>query len=329
MLKNPLMRLALLALVCLTTVSEGWAQLQVEMQLQRRAFIRFEPILADVRITNLSGRPLELQDADGVPWFGFQISKTSGVPINPRERQYTLPPVHIEPGQTIARTVNLTPIFPLEEFGSYRVEATVYSGVQRQYYNSRPFVFELTEGTLLWRKVAGQPEDGSTREITLLSHFHRNSVSLYLRIKDPAIGRIYCTHRLGPLLDFGRPQVELDERNQIHVLHLRAPKTHVYSHVELNGKVLNRQTYIEAQTKPRLVRQSDGSVIVAGGAVFDPEEMKRLQENEPTISDRPAPLPAPGTNPTPSTATPEKRPGGINLWPFRRSSPSESESPQP
>jgi len=295
------------------------AQLGLQLELARTAFMQFEPMIVDVKITNLSGRDLRLEDGDHIPWFGFNIQSRGGTPVLPRQRNYSMPPVEIGVGQTLTRQVNLTPLYSLDQLGSYRIRAMVYMKDQGQYYNSNPVAIEITDGSRLWQREVGSPEDGSIRQVTVLSHIQRDSTSLYLRIRDREAGRVYCTHRLGPLLTFGSPEVELDLQNQVHVLHLRAPKIYIYSHIGLNGEIIQRRAYQETSSKPALRRAADGSIAVVGGEIHDPEQIRQEKAAQPGLSDRPVPLP---TSQPRATPTPKPK-GGPSFWPFKKKEPSE------
>ncbi|HEY2045872.1 MAG TPA: hypothetical protein VGG93_04770, partial [Candidatus Udaeobacter sp.] len=50
------------------------AQVQVDLKFQRLQYIAYEPVVATVAITNLAGRDIELHDAEGQSWLGFEIT---------------------------------------------------------------------------------------------------------------------------------------------------------------------------------------------------------------------------------------------------------------
>lgn len=326
MSRRPRLPLVLLAGLWLSALLPGTlqAQLQVDLEIKRNLFIRYEPILATVSITNFSGQTVFLEDSNGLPWFGFNIQMKDGRPIPPRSPDYGKDPVVLEAGTTLRRQVNLTPLYGLDDYGTYNIQATVRDGTGR-YYSSRPQRIEMTEGRVVWQQVVGHPDDGTTRQLFLLTHRLPASTALYLRIMDSERGKVFATHRLGTFLTYDEPQVLLDRNNQVHVLHLRAPKSYIYSHIGLNGEILDRKAFTQAKTKPLLERTPEGRVMVVGGAIFDPT----VAESEPTppaLSERPVPLPgSPGAARSVPSPTPQKK-GGLNLWPFQK---RESAKPEP
>lgn len=306
------------------------AQLQVDLEIKRNLFIRYEPVLATVSITNFSGQTVFLEDRGGQPWFGFTIQMKDGRPIPPRSPDYGKDPVVLEAGHTLRRQINLTPLYGMDDYGTYQIQATVRDGSGR-FYSSRPQRIEMSEGRVVWQQVVGHPDDGTQRQIFLLTHRLPSSTALYLRIMDSDRGKIFCTHRLGTFLTYDEPQVLLDKDNQIHVLHLRAPKSLIYSHIGLNGEILDRKAFTQARTKPTLERVGDGRVMVVGGAIFDPAA-EEAEASAPLLSERPVPMPsasdanrATAPSPPAPSSTPAKK--GLNLWPFQRRDASPTAPP--
>ena len=304
------------------------AQLLVDFSLQRTLYIAYEPLLATVRITNLSGSNLLLADVEGKKWFGFQIETLDGRPIPPINPNYEIEPVQIGAGESITRTVNLTPLYPLGDYGSYRVRATVYAAELGGYFSSPPMTVEITEGRLLWQQTVGVPGinqgPGSGRTISLLAQRLPDKTDLYLRIQDKDAGIVYCTSRLGDFISYGKPQVLLDSTNAIHILQNSAPRLFVYSKVSLDGKILSRLSYNAPKTRPSLVRSPDGSIGVLGGIPFDPHAAPPPNQMG-KLSERPVPLPTPETSqsPVPKSKVKSSSKGNPIPPPTKRTAPTD------
>jgi len=271
------------------------AQVRVDISFKRKLYVMYEPLIATVTINNLSGRPLLLENSDHHRWFGFNIESGEGRIVPPIHADYALQPAAVGPGEKLTRAVNLTPLFPLHDFGSYRIKASIYVAAFDKYFSSPPLAVEITEGRPIWQEVVGVPgADGKPelRTVTLLSHKLSRSTRLYVRIEDRERGRVYATHQLGQFLTFGRPEVMLDVDNQIHILQNTLPKQFLYTHLGLGGEVLGQQAYREAGSRPRLAKQEGGSVAVVGGKPFTPGEEEQItQEATDKVGDRPVPLP--------------------------------------
>ena len=294
--------LCLGALAILSTTISVRAQVLVDLSIKRSLYIAYEPLLATVRITNLSGNKLLLADVEGKKWFSFHIETLEGRPIPPTDPNYEIPPLQLGSGESISRTVNLTQLYPLSDFGSYRVKAAVYAAELNAYFSSPPLTVEITEGRLLWEQTVGVPQRGgsagASRTISLLSHRLSEHTDLYLRIADKEAGIVYCTHRLGDFIAYGKPEVILDAENTVHVLQNSSPHQFIYSKVGLDGKILERSSFQSIKDRPQLRRATDGTVVVVGGIFFDPRAtptpsvIAKLSDRPPAL---PLPSPSPGT----------------------------------
>jgi hypothetical protein len=227
-------------------------------------------------------------------WITFNIESADGRIVPPNNPDYAFPPAAIEPGEKLPAAFNLTPMFPLQEFGLYRVRASVYVAEFGRFFSSPPLAVEITEGRPIWQEVVGVPASEGRpelRTITLLSHKLSRSTRLYARIEDRENGKIFATHQLGPFLTFGRPEVVLDAKNEIHILQNSAPKQFLYTHLDLDGKVIDRQFYVEAGSRPALAKRDGGTVIVSGGRPYTPGEEEKAETEMDKAGDRPVPLP--------------------------------------
>lgn len=265
------------------------AQIQVELNFKRLQYIAHEPILATVKIANNSGRDIDLHDANGQHWFGFEINAGEGQLLTPL-RQAAEPALHIEAGKTVTRKINLTPLYPVHDFGAYHVRANVYFPDLNKFFYSTTKVFQVSDARPIWQKTVGVPEGmpgaGEVRTYSLLSNRFLDHTALYVRVEKKNSGVVYSTYSLGRILANEDPQAELDRANQLHVLHCAAPRTWAYSHVGLNGELLAHSTFLETKTRPRLRRTPDGSIAVNGGILDVPiAEWKRSPA--PKLSDRP------------------------------------------
>lgn len=283
--------LALGLVLFLLGAAASHAQVDVQIEFRRTLYLVYEPIICTVTIINRSGKELTLEDTPTKRWFGFEITR-NGNPVPPINPSYTNQPVQIGNGQALKRSINLTPLYPLNEFGAYRISAAIFVAELNRFFSSQPLGIEITEGRLLWQETVGVPDGPGSRTISVLAHRLPQTSMLYVRIEDKDSGIIYCTHQLGRFVAFGRADIELDALNRVHILQNVAPKAFVYSIIGLNGEVLERQAYQDQGTRPVLSKQPDGSLKVAGGTPYDPKA-PQPKEKMPSLSDRPVPLPTP------------------------------------
>src|SRR4029453_4306473 len=110
----------ILAAICIFVIATAAeAQVQVDLKFKRLQYIAYESVVATVAITNLAGRDIELQDADGQSWLGFEITGREEQPIAPLSGGNREPPLKIQAGQRVTRQIDLTPLYPVHEYGAY------------------------------------------------------------------------------------------------------------------------------------------------------------------------------------------------------------------
>ncbi len=253
----------------------------------------YEPVIATVSVTNRSGRDVMLDEIDGQKWFSFQIFTGEDRLVPPRDLNYEIAPLMIPSGETVKRSVNLVSLYPITDFGLYRIKASIYFPDLHRYFSSSPMGIEISEGKLLWQQTIGVPgEQDAYRIYSLLSFRQPKDNVLYVRVEDKDGSAIYATFPLGPLIAGNEPQIQLDEKNQLHVLQLVGPKTFTYSRIGPNGEWLGQVTYAELKSRPVLKRLASGKVDVIGGAIDAPAAQAANGPPSPKLSDRPAGMPA-------------------------------------
>jgi hypothetical protein len=105
-------------------------------------------------------------------------------------------------------------------------------------------------------------------------------------VQDKDTGVVYATYSLGRAISFEEPQAEIDHANQLHVLHCSAPRAWAYSRIGLNGELLAHSSFMEAKTRPLLVRAANGEVAVHGGTMEAPAAQSS-RGTAPKLSARP------------------------------------------
>ncbi|MDB6174252.1 MAG: hypothetical protein JWL59_3563 [Chthoniobacteraceae bacterium] len=284
--------LCLLSFVCASAALTAHGQIDVNLQIKRRNFIRYEPLLATVTITNLSGRDLKLEDADN-QWFGFQINGIDGSLVAPNDPNYHLEALDLKVGESVKRTVNLNTLFSISEFGHYKIKATIYSAQYQKFFVSKSNTFGLNDGRLIWQQSVGvpdgQPNAGDTHVVSVLAFQSDEKEYLYARIEDREKSIIYCTHKLSYMVDSQPPQIQLDANNNLFVLQLLGPKSYVLTKIGINGEVLAQNSYSAPKAHPYMRRLADGKLQIVG-ARRDAIETAAAQVETPKLSDRPANL---------------------------------------
>ncbi len=275
------------------SLTAAYSQLSVNIEVKRRAYVRYEPILVTVSITNLAGRDLVLEDGS-TQWFGFTVTHgDKDTLISPRNPDYKLDPLNIKLGETVKHTINLNELYPITELGFYRVKANIYCKAYDQYFTTRMANLDVSDGRTIWKQSVGVPETmphaGEIHEFSLISAVGAAHQYLYARITDPSSGRVFGCYRLGHLLDGTTPDAQFDTTNTLHVFQLAAPKTYTLTQLGVNGEVYGQWIYDAPKLKPMLRRDATGNLEIVG-AKRRPDAVAGATP-APKLSDRPPGLP--------------------------------------
>jgi len=281
------------ALCLFLVVTAAQAQIQVDLKFKRLQYIAYEPVVATVAITNLAGRDIELHDADGQSWLGFELTGSEEQPIAPLTGANPEPPLKIAAGQRVTRQIDLTPLYPVQEFGAYHVRTNVYFADLSKFFYSRTRVFEVTDARPIWQQTVGIPDgsaaSGGVRTYSLMTNRFPDHTSLYVRVQDKDTGVVYATYSLGRTIALEQPQAEIDRANQLHVLHCAAPRAWSYARIGLNGELLTHSSFMETKTRPHLVHSGNGEIAVHGGMIEAPAQSSGSKA--PKLSARPSGAP--------------------------------------
>ena len=266
------------------------AQIQVDLKFKRLQYIAYEPVVVTLSITNLAGRDIDLHNANGQSWLGFEITGNEGQPIAPITAESGQAALKVEAGQRVTHQVNLTPLYPQERIKQESVRENISAADLGKFFYSPTRVFEVTDARPIWQQTVGIPDGiaapGNVRTYSLLTNRFPDHTSLYVRVQDKDSGIVYATYSLGRAIAFEEPQTEIDHANQLHVLHCSAPRAWAYSRVGLNGELLAHSSFMETKTRPRLVRAANGDVAVRGGTIESPAAQSS-RGTAPKLSARP------------------------------------------
>jgi hypothetical protein len=278
-------------LLCLASAAQ--AQISVTLSIKQRFHLLHEPVVATVNVTNQLGRAITLSDSQEFQWFGFRILAEGDRNIPPRDLSYHVPPLVVKPGETVKRSVDLTQLYELGEVGNFRVQAQIYYSGLDKFYASRPMFIDVSEGRVLWRRIAGvpegQPNAGQMRIFSLLTHQVGESNTLYVRVEGKDDGIIYCTYPIGRLLDGVDPQAEFDSSNNLYVLHLIGMRAYMLTKVSPDGEYGGQINYSAPKTRPTLRRTPEGGLQIIGGQ--REQSVAQHPPEAPKLSDRPAGFP--------------------------------------
>jgi hypothetical protein len=238
----------------------------VDIVLEQEQVLRDESLRLKVRITNLSGQTLRL--GEGKDWLDFSVENRDGPVVLrlgevPVEGEFTL-----ESAMVAHRAVDLMPYFDLSQPGRYSVRATVKIRQWDREVSSKAQDFDVVRGVKIWEQEFGLPTtsgEPEARKYALQQAPFLKERKLYLRLTDLSENHVFRVFPLGPSVSFGRPEMQLDKENNLHVLFQTGARSFGYSVVNPKGELLVKQTYDYANTRPTLKSAADGRILIQGG----------------------------------------------------------------
>jgi hypothetical protein len=285
-----MIRLLTLALLFLCPVSELRAQLATSLSMNKKTYVAGEPVIAEVIVTNHSGRELTLASTRSMPWLSFVVTKSNGNAVTTRQLN-AFGAMKIKAGESLAKQIDLTQYFLLNSQGNFAVSAVVRDpngGVQGSSTNR--MLFNLNPGRTYWSQKVGVSSDkgSQSRELKLLTFSDGQKTQLYAQVMDGRTGLPMSTFPLGEALMLRKPMVTLDGNRRMHVMYLATPSMWVHSQVSADGKLVGRDIHQRAsQGDPVLMAYGDGSVRVVNSILYDPKAAEEERSKVRKATDRP------------------------------------------
>lgn len=238
------------------------AQLSVRLAAERSAYLLYEPLVVTVELTNTSNEPILLHSGpQDRPWMSFLVRSVDGRKIR-SEDPLALDPVNLGPGQRKLLSINLTPLYAIRETGQYTVQASVQPP-GKQGYLTDALSINIGKGDTVWTRT--YVDGGIKRVVSLIRFVDRREVALYLRVEEPQENLVYSTTRLGRVVAFTEPQVELDAQKGIYIIHPIGSRTYRYTRASAEGVVIAQEDRESGTTPPTLVRRPGGTIELVGG----------------------------------------------------------------
>lgn len=261
----------------------GWTQFEVTLTLDSNAYLRFEPIIAHVRIENFTGHTIGLFDHDGKPWLSFHISRPGGEVVEKMDYELDTRQTQVAGGESITYDVNLTPLYNIRAPGWYRVMAVVHSASYNRQFKSNVCHFDLVTGRVLWQENVALPSERrpavtettpeapppaaaeQVRTYALVAARLGREEWLYVRVENERENLVYGTLKLGKLVSPARPAARVDRKSHLHVLHQTGARSFAYVEISPDVRPVNRKVYSNLRSQPVLRSDESGHVWVEGG----------------------------------------------------------------
>lgn len=277
-------------MLSLAFAGAGNAQLSTNLRLSKKIYVTGEPVIAVVTITNHAGRTLTFASDGRMQWLDFIMKNSRGESVSAKGRAI-FGKMTIKAGESLAREVDLTQHFQLNESGNFSASAVVHMpGDVGEGSSTNRVLFSQSPGALYWSQKVGIPGNpGQTRDLRLLNFSGEERAQIYAQVIDGATGQNVRTFLLGDILTLRKPLATVDRQQRMHVMFLATPTMWVHCEVNTDGKLVNRQIHQRAaQGDPQLLTFGDGTVRVANSIPYDQKAAAEAKAKIRKASDRPA-----------------------------------------
>ena len=283
------MRNLALLLSILTFISgapRALAQLEVSISLGRDNYVSLENIEATVTVKNTVGKDVVLGGKGGASWLNFQIHNSNGVHVT-AIRAPILEPLMIRNGQSLKKKFSLDRHYYLSDSGSYIVRAAAWFPDLEKHLVSQPKRFTVqSPRTPKWQEVFAVPDAGGYRRFQVSTFDDTNKSLVCLSVLDEETKMVMSRSALGPVILEKDIQPALDNRKHLHLVYLSTPGLYVYQQMDPTGRIIDLKYFQAEKSAPKLVKNPDGSVDIAGGTPFDPNAPPK-DDGIRKLSDRP------------------------------------------
>ena len=270
---------------------ESNAQLIVNMNLPKTNYLSYEPMVATVTVYNRAGNDVVLGGPKGRGWMSFDVYR-EGQLLSPRSFDGGFETMLLKAGRSVTKKVDINRLYPVADYGSYTINASVYFPPRRSYFSSKKRRVNVTDARAFWKQSFGFSQGrnklASFRQFSLHEHRESANSALYVRLRETKGTKVYCTFSLGRFINVRKPQATIDAQNRLHVMHMISPRIYSHAKVSPEGAFLGNEYYRETtETRPSLVIDAGGSVKVVGGIAYDPNKPPEAKNQPKSASELP------------------------------------------
>ena len=275
----------------LFVAKESNAQLIVNMNLPKTNYLSYEPMVATVTVYNRAGNDVVLGGPKGRGWMSFDVYR-DGQLLSPRSFDGGFETMLLKAGRSVTKKVDINRLYPVADYGSYTINASVYFPPRRSYFSSKKRRVNVTDARAFWKQSFGFSQGrnklASFRQFSLHEHRESANSALYVRLRETKGTKVYCTFSLGRFINVRKPQATIDAQNRLHVMHMISPRIYSHAKVSPEGAFLGNEYYRETtETRPSLVIDAGGSVKVVGGIAYDPNKPPEAKNQPRSASELP------------------------------------------
>lgn len=238
-----------------------YGQINLRCSLDNSQILRYAPVKAKVALRNNSGQVLLLDGGRAGGALQLEMERTDGRILNLKSDRPLVENVRLVSGGVREFEFELTGLFELTGYGTYRLRAVLELG--SVVLSSPDVTLLIIRGFELARLRAGVAGDISGTRLYVLEYMQTpKGETLYLRIEDDRTDVIYGVFELGQLIRSRKPELLLDEATNVHVLFQSKNMLYVHKSFTPYGVGLETETISALPRGSAELRQDDAGRVV-------------------------------------------------------------------
>ena len=260
--------------VLVTLTSSLYGQIGMSIELNRTAYMQFEPVYAKITFRNDTGKALLFGKSPRLQ--GFLMLEVNGVGqrlVNKRkDKEISIDGLVLGPGEIKSIIIPVNEYYDIDRVDNYKIHAYVAHSMLKREYRTPDTFFQVEHGATIWKRTVGIPDlysqhrtngDERTYEIRTLHENRRRHY--YLVVSDAK--HIYGVVRVGHQMGYEKLQIEVDMLSRIHVLVPVTPRVFHYLSFSLDGANVNNTFWKTSNTIPQLYRNPKTGIVTRIGGV--------------------------------------------------------------
>ncbi|MBO5791442.1 MAG: hypothetical protein J6S54_03110 [Lentisphaeria bacterium] len=268
-------KLLFFLMLLLFMAGEGlFAQIGMDLEINRNTFLQFEPVYAKITFRNDSGKALLFGKSPRLQGFlMLEITGSGQKFVQKRKgKEISIDGLVLGPGEIRSLIIPISEYYDISQADNYKIHAYVAHSMLKQEYKSPDRFFQVEHGGVIWKRTVGIPDlygqlrtQGNERTYEIRTIYENRRRHYYLVVSDSK--NVYGVVRLGHQMGYEKLQIEVDMLSRIHVLVPVTPKVFHYLSFSLDGANINNTFWKTAATIPQLYRNPKTGVVTRIGGV--------------------------------------------------------------
>lgn len=287
-----------------------YGQVGMSIELNRTAYLQFEPVFAKITFRNDTGKALLFGKSPRLQGFLMLEVTGSGGRIVPKRKnkEISIDGLVLGPGEIRSIIIPVNEYYNIDLTDNYKIHAYVSHAMLKKEFRTPDGFFQVEHGAVIWKRTVGIPDlysklrsqsEERTYEIRALHERRRRYY--YLVVSDAK--HVYGVVRVGHQMGYEKLQIEVDMLSRIHILVPLTPRVFHYLAFSLDGANISNSFWKTSSTIPQLYRNPRTGVVTRLGGVeavrgrdfVDPDKGKLsgsqilLEEDIANVSGAPRP----------------------------------------